>query len=118
MQLLIRPIKTDDDLKSALDRIAVLMGNVQPGSPEGDELDVLLTLAEDYERRHWPMYPPSPVEALKFHMDQHQLKQADLVQYIGSQSRVSEILAGRRRLTLKMIRNLSRGLGIPVDCLL
>ncbi len=118
MQILVQPIKTDEDLKAALDRIACLMGNVEPDTLEGDELDVLLTLAESYERRHWPTYPPASLDALKFHMDQHNLKQSDLIPYIGSQGRVSEVLSGKRRLSLQMIRNLRDGLGIPVECLI
>jgi len=118
MQVLVQPIKSEGDLAAALERITALMGRVAPDTPEGDELDVLLTLAEAYERTHWPVYPPSSLDALKFHMDQHGLKQFDLIPFIGSQSRVSEVLSGKRRLSLQMVRNLSHGLGIPAECLL
>lgn len=118
MQVTVQPIKTEADLSSALNRIAALMGKAEPDTPEGDELDVLLTLAEAYERRHWPVYPPSAIDALKFHMDQHGLKQTDLEPFIGSQGRVSEVLSGKRRLSLDMIRRLNSGLGIPAECLL
>ena len=79
MQVLVQPIKTEEDLKVALDRIASLMGLVEPDTKEGDELEILLTLAESYERRHWPVYPPEPIDALCFHIDQHSLRPTDLV---------------------------------------
>ncbi len=81
-------------------------------------MDVLITLVESYEMKHLPIAPPDPVDAIKFRMEQMEITKADLVQYIGSQSRVSEILNGERKLTLGMIKSLYKGLSIPTDILL
>lgn len=113
----IRPVKTDQDYDSALNRIEDLWG-AEPGTYEGDELEVLLTLVTDYESKKHPIPPPSPLEAIRFVMDQKGLKQADLIPYIGSRPRVSEILSGKRNLTLKMIRSLHSKLGIPAEILI
>jgi HTH-type transcriptional regulator/antitoxin HigA len=113
----IRPVKTDQDYDSALARIEDLWG-AEPGSYEGDELEVLLTLVTAYESANHPVPPPSPIEAIRFVMDQKGLNQADLVPYIGSRPRVSEILNGKRNLTLKMIRSLHLKLGIPAEVLI
>lgn len=113
----IRPVKTEQDYDAALSRIESLWG-AEPGSREGDELDVLLTLVSVYEDENHPVPPPSPLEAILFVMDQNGLKQADLIPYIGSRSRVSEILNRKRTLTLKMIRSLHSGLGIPAEVLI
>ncbi len=108
----IRPVKTEGDYAAALERIEALWGS-EPGTPRGDELDVLTTLVGVYEDEHHPVPPPSPIEAITFVMDQRGLKQADLVPYLGSRSKVSEVLNGKRPLTLSMIRALHAGLGIP-----
>ena len=79
---------------------------------------MLVTLVESYEMKHYPIAPPDPVDAIKFRMEQMDMTKADMVQYIGSQSRVSEILNGKRKLTLGMIKSLYKGLRIPVDILL
>ena len=113
----IRPVKIDKDYDSALARIEDLWG-AEPGSYEGDELEVLLTLVTAYESVNHPVPPPSPIEAIRFVMDQKGLKQADLIPYIGSRPRVSEILSGKRNLTLKMIRSLHSKLGIPAEILI
>ena len=81
-------------------------------------MDLLVTLVESYEMRHYPIAPPDPVDAIKFRMEQMGMTKADMVQYIGSQSRVSEILNRKRKLTLGMIKSLYKGLRIPADILL
>jgi HTH-type transcriptional regulator / antitoxin HigA len=113
----IRPIKTEKDYNTSIRRIEVLWG-AKKDTPQGDELDLLVTLVESYEMKHYPIAPPDPVDAIKFRMEQMDMKKADLVQYIGSQSRVSEILNGKRKLTLGMIKSLYKGLRIPADILL
>lgn len=113
----IRPVKTDEDYEYALKRIEVLFG-ADPESNEGDELQILLTLITAYENENHRIPPPSPIEAIRFVMDQRGLKQSDLIPYIGSRPRVSEILNGKRNLTLKMIRNLHLGLNIPAEILI
>lgn len=89
-----------------------------PGSSEGDELDVLATLVDAYESRHRSMDAPSPVAAIEFRMEQQGMTRKDLERYIGSRARVSEIMTGRRPLTLPMIQRLREGLGIPADVLI
>jgi HTH-type transcriptional regulator / antitoxin HigA len=113
----IRPIKTEEDYNTSIRRIEVLWG-AKKDTPQGDELDLLVTLVESYEMKHYPIAPPDPVDAIKFRMEQMDMTKADLVQYIGSQSRVSEILNGRRKLTLGMIRALYKGLRISAEILL
>lgn len=113
----IRPIKTEQDYNSALSRIEELWG-VKKDTPEGDELDLLVTLVESYEMKHYPITPPDPIDAIKFRMEQMGMTSADMVQYLGSQSRVSEILNKKRRLTLGMIKSLYKGLKIPAEILL
>lgn len=111
------PVKTEGDYDAALERIEALWGAV-PDTPEGNELDVLLTLVQVYEDEHHPVPPPTPIEAIKFVMDQRGLKQSDLVRYVGSKSKVSEVLNGKRALTLSMIRALHVGLDIPAEILI
>ena len=113
----IRPIKTEQDYNASIRRIEVLWG-AKKDTPQGDELDLLVTLVESYEMKHYPIAPPDPVDAIKFRMEQMDMTKADMVQYIGSQSRVSEILNGRRKLTLGMIKALYKGLRIPAEILL
>ncbi len=113
----IRPIKTEHDYNASIHRIEVLWG-AKKDTPQGDELDLLITLVESYEMKHYPIAPPDPVDAIKFRMEQMDMTNADLVQYIGSQSRVSEILNRKRKLTLGMIKSLYKGLRIPADILL
>ncbi len=113
----IRPVKTEKDYDAALARIEQLWG-AEPGTREGDELDVLLALVGVYEDEHHPVPPPSPIEAIRFVMEQKGLKNSDLIPYLGSRPRVSEVLNGKRRLTLKMIRSLHSGLGIPAEILI
>ena len=110
-------IKTQREYRSALRRAEELM-DARPGTAKGDELELLAALIEIYEEKHAPMPPPDPVEAIRFRMEQEDLRPQDLVPYLGSRSRVSEVLNRRRPLTLTMIRRLNRGLGIPADVLL
>ena len=112
----IQPIRTDADHASALRRIDELM-DAAPGTPEADELDVLATLVEAYEDRHFPIGDPEPLAAIQFRMDQLGLTRKDLEPLLGSRGRVSEVLNGRRALSLQMIRRLHRELGIPLESL-
>src|SRR4030067_74383 len=107
-------IKTEEDYHFALDRIDKLM-DARPGTPEFDELELLSTLVEIYEDKNYPINMRDPVSAIKFRMEQLGLNQQDLVAFMGSRSKVSEILNRKRTLTLSMIRALSKGLGIPSD---
>jgi HTH-type transcriptional regulator / antitoxin HigA len=110
-------IKTEKDYQLALKRIEKHM-DAKARTPQGDELELLAALVDLYEREHEPISPPEPLDAIRFRMEQDGLKPKDLIPYIGSRSRVSEVLSGRRKLTLKMIRNLHKGLGIPAESLL
>ena len=112
----IRPIRTDVDHAAALRRIDQLM-DAAPGTPEADELDVLATLVEAYEDRHFPIADPDPLAAIQFRMEQLGLSRKDLEPLLGSRGRVSEVLNGRRALSLQMIRRLNRELGIPLESL-
>lgn len=113
----IKPIRGEKDYEEALARIGTLM-DAAPGSPEFDELDVLVDLVELYERRHEPMGYPSPLAALEFRMEQGNLRPRDLIPFIGSRAKVSEVLSGKRAITMPMARALHRHLGIPADVLL
>ena len=113
----IRPIKREQDYNSALSRVEELWG-AKKDTPEGDELDLLVTLVEAYEMKHYPIAPPDPIDAIKFRMEQMGMTNADMVKYLGSQSRVSEILNRKRSLTLGMIKSLYKGLKIPPEILL
>lgn len=112
----IKPIRTEKDYQTALEIVEELW-DAEQGTPEGDKLDILTTLIEDYEDRYFPIEAPSPVEAIRFRMDQLGLKPKDLEPFVGYKGRVSEILNERRPLTLRMIRKLSKGLNIPVSIL-
>jgi len=113
----IRPIKTEADYRATLKEIETLM-LAEMDSPEGDRLDVLVTLVEAYECKHYPIEFPDPVEAIKFRMDQQGLTVDDLVPAIGRKNRVYEVLAGKRPLTLRMIENLHETFSIPAESLL
>jgi HTH-type transcriptional regulator/antitoxin HigA len=112
----IRPIHNSDDHTAAVKRIERLLGAV-PGSKDADELDILATLVVAYEQKHYPMPPPDPISAIRFRMGQQMLTRRDLEPLIGSRARVSEILSGKRSLTLPMVRRLSAELKIPADIL-
>lgn len=113
----VKPIRTEQDYEAALARVDELMA-AAPGSPEGDELDVLVDLVELYESKHEPMGYPSPLSALEFRMEQGGLKPRDLIPFIGSRAKVSEVLSGKRAITMPMARALHEHLGIPADVLL
>ncbi|MFN9805153.1 MAG: type II toxin-antitoxin system HigA family antitoxin [Betaproteobacteria bacterium] len=115
----IQPIRTEVDYKAALRQISTLMASdPDPGTPEGDRLDILTTLVQAYEARHFPIGAPVPVEAIKFRMEQGGLTVKDLEPIIGRSNRVYEVLNRKRPLTLAMIRRLHRGLGIPAEVLI
>ncbi|MEQ9328173.1 MAG: transcriptional regulator [Rhodospirillales bacterium] len=113
----VTPVRTKHDHTRALREIESLMA-ARPGTPEGDRLDVLVTLVEAWEARHIPMDLPDPVEAIRYHMETRSLAPKDLVPYIGSRSRVYEVLNRKRPLTLRMIWRLHKGLGIPAESLI
>ena len=113
----IRPVKSASDYQTTLKEIEGLM-SAGAGSPEGDRLDVLVTLVEAYEREHYPIDFPDPVEAIKFRMEQQGLTVDDLVGVIGRKNRVYEVLARKRPLTLRMIERLHETFAIPAESLL
>ena len=115
----IRPIHTEVDYKATLKEIDALMdGDPELGTPEGDRLDILATLVQAYEAKHAPITAPDPVEAIKFRMDQSGLSVKDLEPIIGRSNRVYEVLNRKRPLTLAMIRRLHRSLSIPAEVLI
>jgi HTH-type transcriptional regulator/antitoxin HigA len=115
----IHPIRTESDCKAALRQISTLMeSDPEPGTPDGDRLDILATLVQAYEARHFPIGAPDPVEAIKFRMEQSGLTVKDLEPIIGRSNRVYEVLNHKRPLTLAMIRRLHRSLGIPAEVLI
>jgi HTH-type transcriptional regulator/antitoxin HigA len=113
----IKPIRTEADLQAALKAVEGLM-DAQADSPEGEHLDLLVTLIEAYERQHFPMDLPDAVEAIKFRMEQQGLTPKDLEPLIGRRNRVYEVLNRKRSLTLAMIQKLHAELGIPAESLL
>lgn len=115
----IKVINTEQDHKEALEMIEELMNlNPDTDSENGEKLNLLTTLVQDYESRKFPKSLPDPIEAILFRMEQMNLTPNDLVPYIGNRSKVSEILSKKRPLTLSMIRSLEAGLGIPAKVLL
>jgi HTH-type transcriptional regulator/antitoxin HigA len=113
----IKPIKTARGYRQALKQIEGLM-RARRNTPQGDRLDVLVTLVEAWEVKHFPLALPDPIEAIKYHMEQKGLSPHDLTPFIGGRNRVYEVLARKRPLTLKMIRRLHEGLGIPAESLI
>ena len=113
----IKPIRTKRDYEGALRTIETLM-TTKRGTAEGDQLDVLATLVEAYEAKHFPLDLPDPVEAIKLVMEQRNLTVKDLVPYIGQPNRVYEVLNHKRPLTMAMVWKLHRGLGIPAESLI
>ena len=113
----IKPIRTTRDYEAALRAIEPLM-MAKRNTPEGDQLEVLVTLVEAYEAKHFPLDLPDPVEAIKFVMEQRRLTVKDLVPYIGQPNRIYEILNHKRPLTMAMAWKLHRGLGIPAESLI
>lgn len=113
----LRLIKTKKDYQNALTRLEIIF-DAKPGTPEGDELEVLGILIDKYEQEKYPIDFPDPIEAIKFRMEQLGYNQNDLANVVGLKSRASEILSKKRKLTLEMIRNLHETLHIPTDVLI
>ena len=114
----IKPIHTEADYEAALKEVDQLL-EAQPGTPDGDRLEILVTLIEVWEEKHYPIpEPDDPVAVLEYYMESRGLSRAELIPYLGSKERVSEILNRKRGLSLAMIRRLYGGLGIPADLLL
>jgi len=115
----IHPIRTKSDYKQALREVSAYFDQEPtPGSEDGDRFEILTTLVEAYEAKHFPIGSPDPIEAIRFRMEQGGLTVKDLVPSIGQTNRVYEVLNGKRSLTLEMIRNLHRNLGIPAESLI
>ncbi len=112
--MVIHPIKTEDDYSNTMLRIDALMGAL-PGTEEGDELDVLATLVEAYERDHFPIESPDPVEAILFRMEQMGIDRKALEPFLGGRNRVSEVLNRKRNLSMRQVRKLHDGLNIPLE---
>jgi HTH-type transcriptional regulator / antitoxin HigA len=110
-------IKTEVEYKQALVRLEQIFDS-GPGTPEGDELDLLSLLIDNYEKIHYPIDLPDPVEAIKFRMEQLNYNAKDLANVIGFRSRVSEILSKKRKLSLNMIRSINKRMHIPTDVLI
>ncbi len=113
----IKPIKTKKDYDNALKRIEELWG-AKENTAAGDEFEILFTLVEAYEEKHYPIPPPHPIEAIKFRMEQGTINDKQLTKLLGGRSRKSEILSGKRKLSLNMIRTLHKELKIPVESLI
>lgn len=115
----ITPIRNEKDHKAALKVLSAYFENEpEPGTPDGDRFEVMLTLVEAYEAKTFPIEAPDPIEAIKFRMEQGGLEIKDLVPSIGQPNRVYEVLSGKRKLSIGMIRNLHKNLGIPAESLL
>ena len=113
----IKPIKTITDYEKALERLEDIF-DAKIGTIQGDELEILTILIEKFEKEHYPIEMPDPIEAIKFRMEQLGMKQKDLAEILGFKSRVSEILNRKRKLTIDMIRNLNQKLNIPSEILI
>ncbi len=113
----IEPIKTKSDYQKALKRLEVIF-DAEIGTQESDEADILGLMIDDFEKKHYPIEAPDPIEAIKIRMEEMQLKQVDLVTEIGGKSRVSEILNRKRKLTVEMIRNLTTRLNLSAGLLI
>ena len=113
----IKPIRNDEDLTKAFERLEAIF-QAEAGTPEADEMEILVALIEVYENKHYPIEASTPIEAIKFQMDQRGLKLKDLQAFLGSPSKVSEVMNGKRPLSLNMIKKLHSGLNIPYENLL
>jgi len=115
-------LKTEREYNRTCERIYILIHSsenpIEPNSPEGEEMELLSLLVEKYEQEHYQFGTPNPIEAIKFRMEQMNLKQADIAPLFGGKTRVSEVLNGKRPLTLKMITLLNRYLGIPLESMI
>jgi HTH-type transcriptional regulator/antitoxin HigA len=115
---MLKPIRSEREYDRALGRAYRLMQmDLKPGKKEADELEVLSMLIERYEAEHYPIAPPHPIEAIEFRMDQLQMKRSELGRLLGYPSRASEIMRGKRKLTLEMVRTLHEQLNIPLESL-
>lgn len=117
MKIELKPIKTESSYNLSLQRLEILF-DAKPGTPEGDELEILSILIDEYEQSHFPIDLPDPVEAIKFRMEQMCYTQNDLANVIGRKNRASEILSKKRKLSLSMIRNLHEKMNIPTEVLI
>jgi len=116
---MLKVIKTESEYENALERVYTLMQmDLVDDSPESDELEVLALFIEDYEARHYPIAPPTPIEAITFRLEQLGKQKSELVSILGTRARQSEILSGKRKLSLEMIRKLHSILGIPAESLI
>ena len=116
---MLRIIKTEGEYDEAIQRIYVLMQmELTDDSPESDELDALALFVENYERKHYPIAPPTPIEAITFRLEQLGREKSELAKILGTRARQSEILSGKRKLSLEMIRKLHSVLGIPAESLI
>jgi HTH-type transcriptional regulator / antitoxin HigA len=113
----IKPIHNEENYREALAEVEGLFDAV-PGTPDGDRLDVLVTLVAAYERKHYPILPPDPVDAIEYWMESRGLTRRDLEPFIGARGRVAEVLNRRRPLSVEMIRRLHAGLGLPAEVLI
>lgn len=113
----IQPIKTEAAYRAALQRLEAIF-DAKPDTPEGDELEILALVVDDYENRHYAIDAPDPIEAIKIRMEELHLKQVDLVPEIGGKSRVSEVLNRKRKLTVEMIRKLATRLNLSAHLLI
>lgn len=117
MNNLIKPLKSEADYESALVELEKVF-DCLPNTPEADRAEILIMLINKYEEQHYPISTPDPIETLKYIIQEKQLKNKDLISYFGSRSLVSEVLNKKRELTLKMIKSLHKGLGIPYELLI
>ncbi len=113
----IKLLKSESDYKLALKRLEEIF-DAPIGTHDSDEADILGLLVDEYEKKHYPIEAPDPIEAIKIRMEEMQLKQVDLVDVIGGKSRVSEVLNRKRKLTIEMIRNLTKRLNLSLDLLI
>ena len=113
----IKPIKTENDYSKALERLETIFDAVA-GTPESDEADILALIIDEYEKKHYHIDAPDPIEAIKIRMEEMNLKQVDLIEILGGKSRVSEVLNRKRKLTIEMIRNLNKRLNLSAELLI
>lgn len=116
---MLRIIKTEQEYELALEKAYLLMQqNIEINTPQADELDLLTLLIEHYEEANYPILPPSPIDAIKFRLEQMGKSPTELSKILGARSRQSEILSGKRKLSLSMIRKLHEALNIPAESLI